>query len=414
MSNVVDYILWRGDLTFEHSPVNEVDQLVFSYISYVIMDEFFTDGITVKDAALKYFEIHTISEVEKDKSFIHLAPLVLKAAGESVRFGDIKMYNYQNDVNVGNEEQFAAVCFHLEYDNSIQIAFRGTDDTLIGWKEDFNMAFIMPVPSQRTAVKYVESVGSSNGKRLRICGHSKGGNLAVYSAAKCSDEVREKIIGVYNLDGPGFNKAMLEDAGYMAVQSRICTIVPQSSVIGMLLEHEEEYTVIKSNQVGMLQHDGISWQVLGAKFVYAEDMDIGAKLFDASLKEWLSEMNNDQRKRFVDTLFDVLLASGCDTVSGFSKNSLLSMAASVQAMTNLPEEDREVFIDTIRLLMSKISEKISSNVKKNLSLHRSVQYAEKPMADVHRRLRNIHKAEHENEETAQEKLTETIDNSQKP
>ncbi|NCC07278.1 MAG: DUF2974 domain-containing protein [Clostridia bacterium] len=381
MSNMLDYLMWRGDISFENSPVNEVDQLVFAYISYVIMDDFFTEGITVREAAEKYFEAHTMQEVQKDKSFIHLAPIVLKSAGESVRFGSIKMYNYQNDVNVSREEQFAAVCLYLDYDNSIQVAFRGTDDTIIGWKEDFNMSFIMPVPSQCAALKYLEKVGADSGKKLRICGHSKGGNLAVYSAAKCSAAVREQILSVYNLDGPGFNKKMLEDEGYIAVQSKITTIVPQSSVIGMLLEHEEEYTVIKSSQTGMLQHDGISWQALGAKFVYADDMDTGAKLFDASLKDWLSEMDNDQRKRFVDTLFDVLLASNCDTVSEFSKNSLSSMAASVQAMTSLPEEDRAIFLKTIGLLMTKISDKIGSNVKKRLNIHFNTQEKSQPLLD---------------------------------
>ncbi len=185
-------------------------------------------------------------------------------------------------------------------------AFRGTDNTLVGWKEDFNLSFLDTIPGQWAARDYLEKIAERCPGTLYAGGHSKGGNLAVFAAAVCSPEVQARIRSVYNNDGPGFSGAVLEQPGYQAVLGRIQTFVPQSSVVGMLLEHEEPYTVVRSGQVGLMQHEPYSWEVLGSDFVRLKQVTQGSRLVDQTIKTWLSELSRQEREAFVEALFELL------------------------------------------------------------------------------------------------------------
>ena len=311
MADLYDYLQWRGDLTFSQAPVNPVDTLIFSALSYISfggsVEALPEVPISLKDAAEEFFRFPDQLERCRVKNDISL----LQAAVETPRFRNIMLLQYRSILIPEEETQFAAITFLLD-DNSGVITFRGTDYTLVGWKEDFNMTFRETIPSQILAQEYTREIGSKYIMPLRICGHSKGGNLAVFAAVKSEESIRNRICEIYNHDGPGFTEYMMSDPAYKELAHRIRTIVPQSSVIGMLLEHEEPYTIIKSNQVGIMQHDPYSWQVLGPNFQRVEELTADSRFLDRTFKNWLSQMSNEERSEFFDTVFELLESTGAE------------------------------------------------------------------------------------------------------
>ena len=311
MANLIDYVCWRGDLTFAQDPPNAVDALVFSGLAYVhygpLAQSHPGAAWTLKDAAEEFFGLENLESRVRVKNDLEL----LHEAARSVRFGQCRLCMYRDRLIPQEETQFAAMTFLLD-DGSMMLSFRGTDSTLVGWKEDFNMTFQQTIPAQRLAQQYVREVAASWGAPMRLCGHSKGGNLAVYAGAKSSQSLQKRILQVYNHDGPGFTQYMMEDPGYLAMLARVETYVPQSSVIGMLLEHEETFTVIRSNSVGILQHDLYSWELLGNRFVTVGDVTAGSHFLDTTIKTWFAQMTNQERNRLVDVMFNLLGTGGVD------------------------------------------------------------------------------------------------------
>lgn len=312
MANMFDYLAWRGDLSFTQDPPNAVDALIFSALSYIqfggTVEKCPNSPVLLRDAAEEFFLLEEFQKrirVEKDLE-------LLRQAAQTVRFGYSRLFMYRDLYNPEQETQFAAVTFLLD-DGSAFLAFRGTDDTLIGWKEDFNMSFQQTVPAQRLALQYTREVAAEYMAPLRLGGHSKGGNVAVFAAARSAPMIQKRILEVYNNDGPGFTDYMMGDPGYLFMIPRIKTFVPQSSVIGMLLEHEEPYTVIRSKQVSLLQHEPYSWEVMGKSLIPVQEMTIDSRFLDATIKTWFAQMSNQERNRLVDVLFGLLGTGGVET-----------------------------------------------------------------------------------------------------
>lgn len=358
MGNILDYLDWRGDIRLEESLFNEVDNLLLSELSYVKFDGILPGleedaWMTVKQASEIFFARHDIKEIYADHSLLAKAPLVLRQMAETARFQNMRLSCYVNQIDEEEEKQFSALVADCQ-DGTFFVAFRGTDDTLVGWKEDFNMSYISVVPSQLEAVIYLEQAAKKLKGKLRLGGHSKGGNLAVYAAVKCKEEIKKQIIQVYNNDGPGFSKEMLCSDEYIGMRDRIWTIVPQSSVVGMLLEHEEEYLVTKSSQSGIMQHDPLSWEVLGSRFVYLDDVKKKSRILDKTFKNWIYEMTEEQREEFVMILFHVLGGTGAKNLSELSEDRLGNLGAMVKtakAVKNMTTVDQEMMGKVVRALM---------------------------------------------------------------
>ena len=312
MANVFDYLKWRGDLTFAQDPPNAVDALIFSGLSYVRYGgQVEADPgrpVPLTDAAETFFALEDCESRVRVKNDMEL----LRAAAETVRFGQTRIVMYRDSLIPEQETQFAAMTFLLD-DGTAFLAFRGTDHTLVGWKEDFNMTFQQTIPAQRLALQYTRDVALERSEPLRLGGHSKGGNLAVFAAARSSPMIQQRIVEVYNNDGPGFTKYLMGDPGYLAMVPRIKTYIPQSSVIGMLLEHEEPYTVIHSKSVGLLQHDLYSWEVLGRAFLRVQEVTESSLFLDSTIKTWFAEMNNQERNQLVDVMFTLLGTGGVES-----------------------------------------------------------------------------------------------------
>ena len=306
MADMFDYLLWRGDILFSQMPVNHVDALVFASLAYVhyddVVPESYGSFITVREAAQKLLALPDAAERCRVPNDLTL----LKAAAQTERFGRVGMTHYLNVFDPEADTQFAGMAFLME-DGSAYLAFRGTDNTLVGWKEDFNMTFQESVPAQRLAMEFVRSFAHVSKAPLYLGGHSKGGNLAAYAGAKCGPEIQDRILRVYNHDGPGFTEAMMQDEGYLRIVPKILTFVPQSSVFGMLLEHEEPYLVIRSKHIGLMQHDPYTWEVMGGNFIQMEALTADSRFLDRTFKTWLAGMTTEERNTFFDAVFDLLM-----------------------------------------------------------------------------------------------------------
>ena len=320
-SALFDYLSWRGDLSFEVSALGEVDSLILSILTYIDFTDFVSEEISL-DKKLPVLLTVTKDFLRAQNGVMPEIGLIipketvtlLARAAKTPRFGLIRPFGYVNKICDEEQKQFSAISFALDQKDTF-VAFRGTDDTLVGWKENFNMSFMHPVPAQREAVEYLEAVAAVTEGNIYIGGHSKGGNLAVYSAVKASEATKKRIVAVYNNDGPGFDADFIHGEDYKALKDRIYTFVPQSSVVGMLLEHEESYTVVKSRLSGLLQHNGFSWEVMGGTFVKLDAISEESKLIDSSLREWLASMSEEEREAVVDSLYDALSAQGAKTLS---------------------------------------------------------------------------------------------------
>lgn len=306
MANMLDYLAWRGDILFSQLGLNDIDGLIFSELAYIRYDEIVPEDMqtaapldVVAKTVLALPEPLKRCRTEKDLALLELV-------ANSPRFAKTGITFYRNVFVPEEETQFSAVTFLLD-DGSAFLSFRGTDGTLVGWKEDFNMSFQQNIPAQRLAQEYVQRYAATTQMPLRLGGHSKGGNLAVYAGAKCGEQIRDRILEVYNYDGPGFGKSMLQNEGYLRILPKVKTLVPQFSVFGMLLEREETYGVVQSDATGLFQHDPYSWQVSGKRFVPAEDVTEGARFLDRTLTTWIEGLSIEERSAFFDAVFGLLM-----------------------------------------------------------------------------------------------------------
>ena len=351
MSNVSDYLKWRGDLDFSQAPFNDVDNLILAQIAYVDFTDIVPapgsiETITIAEAADTFFDTHDEKEIKKCKSFIGKAPYLLREAAATKRFGSLILTNYVDYVDGGKEEQFAA--FHVRIDNRLTyIAFRGTDDTLVGWKEDFNMAFRCPVPAQESAARYVDEAADAIDGPLLCGGHSKGGNLAVYGAAMCSDVARARIERAYSHDGPGFVEEFLSGSAFADLSGRIDKTLPRSSIFGMMFEMQEDYAIVESTEFSLLQHNPFSWVVDGRDFVYCERLSAGARYVDGSIREMLLAVSPSERERFVDALFSVFEATGAERFADIAGNLRESLPVMLQAAQGFDKDTRRFVSQTI-------------------------------------------------------------------
>ena len=353
MANLLDYLDWRGDLTLEQAPFNEVDNLILAELSFVdfVPGPGEGDSVVLREAAEGFFaKFPEGQKIDMGVLVPAVIPEMLRKMADSRRFGDMKLNCFVDWLDVGKGEQFAALTIETG-DGALYLSFRGTDDTLAGWKEDFELACVPEVPAQKKAEQYVEAVAKRfPRKRLRLGGHSKGGNLAVYAGVYCPERIQRRITAIWSNDGPGFHTDLLDLPEHQRVAERIFSIIPKSSVVGMLLEHEEDYTVVDSDQLGFMQHDGFSWQVMGDHFITLRQVTRQAHLSDQELRKWVHSLSVEQRETFVNALFDVLTASGAVTLTDLKEDSFKAVGAIIKAMKDLDKETREGLMDFVGIL----------------------------------------------------------------
>lgn len=369
MGNIMDYISWRGDLSFEQSQFNEVDNLILACFSYVNLDGIPAvtkqKGIGLKKLTEEFMKLHTMKELEADKSFIRLAPFMMMEMAKSVRFGKCVVRNYVNDIVTEAEQQFAAMEIVLE-DGTSYVSFRGTDDTIIGWKEDFNLSTGV-VPAQKRAIEYLQKISEHTDGMLRVGGHSKGGNLAIYGSVMCKS-AHEKILEIYSNDGPGFSREFQELPEMKEMMPKIIRIIPEYSIIGTLLEHEKEPVIVASSSKGLLQHDGFSWEVQGPALVRRDSLNKTALRFIEILHKWIDAMDTEQKRLLIEDLFATLQASGYENLSEVQSGGLKSLAAMVKRVEKFAPESRGMMQELLTAICGGWLEQLQADTKDKLSV----------------------------------------------
>ena len=348
MPNILDYLSWRGDLPFTAAPFNEIDNLILSELCYLDLANLVPADATALPVRLehafdRFFERHPIESTSMGAIIPDAILTLADRARRTPRFRDICTTGYVNRIDT--EAQFSATTYLLG-DGSAYVAFRGTDDTLVGWKEDFNMSFTPTVPAQADAVRYLDHILTSLPCPLHLGGHSKGGNLAIYAAIYTAPEHRVRIMDIYANDAPGFSAPILASEPYRAMQPKIRSIVPESSIVGMLLEHEEPYRIVKSTAKGLFQHDGFSWELIGDHFVTLNTLSGESRLVDRTLKLWLKQLDATQRARFVDSMYTVLSSAGAGTLTELNADRKALMAS----LKTLDPQTRDMLLKLVFLL----------------------------------------------------------------
>ena len=347
MSTFMEYIDWRGDLPFARDPFNEVDNLIFSQLIYadfggIVPPPGEEGSVTLREASEQY------DAEGRDQSFMlnDPKPLLMHAA-ESERFGKVKLSAFADEIDTEKQLQFAAVTFELD-DGTVFVAYRGTDNTIVGWREDFNISVLTEIPAQSRAASYLNETASRFDGLIRVGGHSKGGNLAFYAAAFCDSSVKSRIYSVYSNDGPGFRREVTERALYREIFPKLRKIVPESSIIGLLLAAGEQRMVVKSSAESVQQHNPYSWQVQGNQFVHVEKLGTMSTMLEEALDDWVSALNDEQRKNLVSVIFDSLEAAGTVTLTEFNAHKRESYNAVLKAVRELDPELQKDVLETMK------------------------------------------------------------------
>lgn len=315
-TNAMDYIKWRGDITFDVDHFNEVDLFLCSQLAIpdytgIVPDD--DEGVLLKEAADKYFSNHSM-DVDNLGLLQPTDTLpMLKELSKCERFSKVKLAHYFNQLDISNTEQFCGLCVILPNGTKI-VVFRGTDDTITGWKEDFNIAAQDIIPAQNDALEYLERVAGDEGD-IFITGHSKGGNLAVYAAVHAANEIKDRIGIVVNWDGPGFQKDIIDQEKYSDISDRIYNMLSQNSLIGTLLYPLGSRVYLNSSVFGPMAHDGFNWEVQRNMFTRRESLSKVSTFFEKALKDTLGEMDCKERQSFIDEFFDALESTDAVTVS---------------------------------------------------------------------------------------------------
>ena len=350
--NMIDYLRSYGQYTFAEKEFNSVDSLILSQFAYLKFDGLVPDAQENK-AAVSMLDILVHPDrnsLFRDERYEKVNRSLFEAMVFSKRFQNMKINHHAIRTDVETETQFCAVTFYPENGPAF-VAYRGTDETLVGWKEDLNMTFLCPVPGQRYAVEYLDAIGKHLEEPFVVGGHSKGGNLAVYASLKCEKEVQKKILTIYNNDGPGFRKEVFEDGEYEKLSERIVKTVPQFSFFGMLLQDEKECIVIKSSGVGGIgQHDPYTWEIENGAFIELEGLNKSQKKINDSLNNWVANLSEEELKTFATTLFDVIGATEADTVTELTEEWKENRTKMVNAVKDVDSETKKQILDIISIL----------------------------------------------------------------
>ncbi|RRR44772.1 DUF2974 domain-containing protein [Streptococcus suis] len=353
MPNLLTYLEETQYDNFYDKPINKLDILALTELSYLPFDNlvpysFTENGVRLDRLAASFEETYKnnfppFSMVTKNR----LALLGLLA--KSIRFKSIKAFGFVDDYQLDQEQQFSAISYRLDR-HTILTAFRGTDDTIIGWKEDFHMTYMDEIPAQRSASGYLEKLMASQIGNFYVSGHSKGGNLALYAASQQAPELQERILAIYSFDAPGLHKNHLDAPGYKNIQDRIQPIIPQNSIVGMMLETPEHAQIVQSNTLGILQHISFSWEVDGSDFKLAPALTSDSLQTDQALKTWTASLTDDELRDFFDLFFGIFIKAGIERFSDITVNPLQKLQEMDRLRKEFSPQEAEMMDKLIRLL----------------------------------------------------------------
>lgn len=369
LGNVIDYLREFGDKSFSEYHFCEADVLLLAQLSYLKFDGAIP-AIGERKPAVTLRQIDERMNPEKvfeDKWYEKPNRELWSALLSSRRYETMKCNYYRSRTEEEKETQFAAVTFFPEGCEPV-VAFRGTDSSIVGWKEDFNMAVMNVVPAQEMGAVYLNQVGCNIPGSFIVCGHSKGGNLAVYSSVWVDAGVQRKITDVYSLDGPGFLPGVISGPSYESIRRRVHRILPYSSLVGMLLQSQEDYEVVKSSGFGLSQHDCYTWQIENGQLIKLPDIQQSQKHRNEALNQWIFSLTNEERELFVETLFDMVGETGAVTLSGFVDDWKNNLKICLEFMRKLDPATRKYMRQTLKAMIDIYGSVMGNVLKQELKL----------------------------------------------
>lgn len=351
MGDIIDYAKTHQEETFDQFAFNEADSLILSELSYMNFRNtpFCRDSFSV---TLSQFlnNKETSDRITKGMLSQEKDIALLSVLAASRRYGSIRACAFTESTDTECEKQFCAILFSLS-DHVYYIAYRGTDDSFVGWKEDLNLSFLPEIPAQVSARQYCTRLMYQYPGCYYLGGHSKGGNLAIYAAMHQPTALLPRVLAVYNHDGPGFLPGVYQSGEYLRIHPLIYKTVPQSSIVGLLLEQHDNYTVIQSSAFGIMQHDPYSWITDSNGFVVIEQVDTLSKYTNLALNNWISSLDLETRKRFVDALYDTITATGATTTTELLDNRFEHFKSLIEKIRESDPEEKKLVHSVIRALI---------------------------------------------------------------
>lgn len=363
MPYILDYLDSCRYKNFDEDSFNEIDALCLCNFSYTHLEKVFKYnehflGLNIKKACQRFNNLD-----DEDMTYREQKDLVfINKFKDTWRFNRFKIYYYDSFVSLDRQYQFGA--FTIDFEKFIAVVFRGTDNSLIGWKEDFNMSFKKEIPSQKFALDYLNKVGAQFNKKIIVMGHSKGGNLAIYSSFKCLKKIQKKIVNVYNFDGPGFNKKVYEEFSKTILRKKIKAYAPESSIIGLLMKNVGNYIYVKSNSYLIFQHNPYTWKVDGNTFLYAKTNNGSSKFIENILNDVYNNLTIRQKKIFVEGLYQIVLLSGVNDYRKIIKGLFKNRKVLLEHLNKLDEKTKKVMQNVLNLIFESAKDNIERNIKK--------------------------------------------------
>lgn len=357
MKNMLDYIKEFGHVSFEERAFSEIDALVLTELEYLPLekvvpsDENGENFVTVKEIA-EYMKEH--KKQLFDENPMMMTPErheVSQIIADAPRFQSMKFFGVVSEWDKDTTKQFAAITVEVEPGVRLVI-FRGTDDTLIGWKEDFLMTYSPLVAAQTDAKEYLAKQASLWGGDLMVSGHSKGGNLALYAAATQEEDVQLRIVDIFCFDSPGLYRSVLETKGYQNIVPLAMRYIPQDALVGLMLESEVPYVIVKSDAVGAMQHSAMTWGIEDGQFIKVDKLTKNSLLNDQTFKKWTESVSDEELELFWNVFFELLFTVGIETVNDVYGQFMHYVQEFLKAAGEMDEEKRELLTRVALLLVS--------------------------------------------------------------
>ena len=353
MAHLIDYLEKVENLTFDQEPLNILDKVCINEIGYLTYEKWLTASDLKKPINLHDFAEG--KELNPDYSFMVTKERVelAEAIVRSRRFASLSLSNYRSVLDKEVEKQFAAMIFSLSELDYHQLVFRGTDDSVIGWKEDFQLTYSREIPAHRSAMTFLEDHLPNLSGRITVSGHSKGGNLALYSAVQSSTALREKIAELLLLDSPGLMKSLLEKPSYQELKAKMIVIRPQDSVVGVMLYWDRPAQLVAAEGIGFAQHNALTWEVdlVANDFVYEDQPTELSQRLEETFQEWIETLPNQELKQVCDLVFDTILDSGIESLDDIGIQALPQIGQMLQEFGNLSDKQKKVLQDGFNQLL---------------------------------------------------------------
>ncbi len=361
---VLEYLEKFGSKTFKRLPFGEVDALILSQFSYLKFDGI-VPGPDDMDSFVSLTDIKNhpkFDDLFSDKRYEKPNRKLFKLMSESVRFGDLKLDWYVNIIGDEREIQFSAVTFRFP-EGIDYVAYRGTDENMVGWKEDANLSIMEEIPGEKEAVKYLKEAAKVLNGNFYVGGHSKGGLNAIYASSAAPASVKKRIMGIYSFDGPAIREDVRNKLDYAGIRDRYHKFVPKSSLIGMIFETDDIYTVVKNKAAGILQHDPYNWIVDGIDFAYEDSLSKSAEVVNTAMANWLKGLDKSARSRFIDCVFEVADACEDNDLVSIALNPVRSIRQMLDGYDRMEDGEREFLKEALNGLIKNTGGSARDEVK---------------------------------------------------